>query len=145
HLPPISALSGDNGRRIVLTPASAIPIRPVRWLWRDRWPMGTLGLIGGREGIGKSILAYTQAAAITRGRLPGVFHGVPRSVIVAATEDSWEHTIVPRLMAADGDLSKVFRADVVTSEDAALTVSLPRDLAAIETVIREAQAVAVLL
>ena len=42
---------------------------------------------------------------MTRGTLQGACQGNPRAVIVAATEDSWEHTIVPRLMAAGADLN----------------------------------------
>ena len=62
----------DTIERVVkLTPASSITVRPVRWLWALRLALGTLGLLAGREGIGKSILAYTLAALITRGRLDG--------------------------------------------------------------------------
>ena len=46
------------------------------------------------------------------GGLPGTYFGQPRAVIVAATEDSWAHTIVPRLMAAGADLERVYRVDV---------------------------------
>ena len=94
------------GRRIVLTAASTIAVRPVRWLWKGRVPLGSLALVAGREGIGKSTVAYTLAADITRGRLYGEYLDRPRSVLVAATEDSWEHTIVPRLMAACADLER---------------------------------------
>ena len=104
--------------------------RPVKWLWDGRVALGTLALVGGREGIGKSILAYTLAADITRGRLPGAFFfGTPKAVIVAATEDSWAHTIVPRLIAADADLTLVYRVDIQSADGIIDTaVSLPRDL-----------------
>ena len=52
-----------------MTQPSEITIRPVRWLWQDRLAVGTLGLLGGREGVGKSICAYTIAASVTRGTL----------------------------------------------------------------------------
>ena len=60
-------------RRLRVTSAD-IKVRPVHWLWADRVALGTLALLGGREGIGKSTLAYQLAADITRGRLPGT-HG----------------------------------------------------------------------
>ena len=115
----------DNGahtkpspqRTITLTPASSITVRPpVRWLEEDRLPLGTLGLLGGREGVGKTIYASTLTASITRRTLRGVYHGTPRAVIVAASEDSWEHTMVPRLMAAGANLDLVYRVDVETAE-----------------------------
>ena len=93
--------------------SAGITLRPVRWLWTERLPVGAFALVGGREGVGKSILVYTLAADITQGTLPGVFHGTPKAVIVAATEDSWEHTIAPRLLAAGADLAKVYRADII--------------------------------
>jgi hypothetical protein len=71
------------------------------------------------------------AADMTRGQLPGVYSGQPKSVIVAATEDSWEHPIVPRLMAADADLEKVYRVDVTTPDGFGSALVLPRDLDAL--------------
>ena len=132
-------------RRIQLTRASSIQVRPVRWLWAHRLALGTLALIGGREGIGKSIVAYTLAALLTRGRLEGEYLGKPRAVIVAATEDSWEHTIVPRLMAAGADLTRVYRVDVATADLVDTSVSLPRDLPGLEQAVLDVEAAMILL
>jgi hypothetical protein len=132
-------------RSVSLTPASSIRIKPVHWLWADRIALGTLALLGGREGIGKSTVAYQLAADITRGRLPGCYAQRPRSVIVAATEDSWEHTIVPRLMAARADLDRVYRVDVVTYAGLETGLSLPRDMLGLEDAVREVDAALILL
>jgi hypothetical protein len=112
--------------------ASEIKPRPVQWLWRDRIALGTLALLGGREGIGKSTVSYHLVAQITRGTLPGRHEGKPRTVIVAATEDSWEHTIVPRLMAAGADLDLVLQVGVMTSDGLETQLTLPADLVALE-------------
>ena len=132
-------------RTITLTAASSITVRPVRWLEEDRLALGTLGLLGGREGVGKTIYAYTLTASITRGTLSGIYEGTPRAVIVAATEDSWAHTIVPRLMAAGADLDLVYRVDVTTPEGTDTTLSLPCDLAALERVVGDVHAALILL
>ena len=132
-------------RIVTLTAASAIPVRPVRWLWENRLALGTLALLGGREGVGKTICAYTLSADITRGTLPGDYLGTPRAVIVAATEDSWGHTIVPRLMAAGADLDLVYRVDVTNIEGTDTTLSLPYDLAALEQVVRKVRAGLIIL
>jgi hypothetical protein len=121
-------------RRLVLTAASSIAPRPVRWGWEDRMPVGHVSLVAGREGIGKSLFVIDQAAGITRGTLPGVFFGRPRPVFYCATEDSWQHTIVPRLIAAGADLDRVYRVEVETVEATAgngiaVELSLPRDCA----------------
>lgn len=119
-------------RRIVLTAASDIKPARVIWLWADRLAQGTLGLLAGREGLGKSTLAYWIVARVTRGELPGEHLGVAKAVLVCATEDSWEHTIVPRLIAANADLAKVYRVDVLVADVIHDSLTLPRDLVAME-------------
>lgn len=132
-------------RHVRLTSAAEIKIKPVHWLWTDRIALGTLALLGGREGIGKSTVAYQLAADLTRGLLPGVGLGIPRAVIVAATEDSWEHTIVPRLMAAGADLQHVYRVEVHTYDGFVTGLNLPRDLVALENAVKDVQAALILL
>jgi hypothetical protein len=129
--------TGPTGRRIRLTPASSVRMRPVRWLWADRVPAGAITLIPGREGIGKSLTLAWLTARLTRGELPGIHHGTPRPVIYAATEDSWEHTIGPRLYAAGADLDRVFRVEVesLVGFD---QLTLPRDCDELAEVIKEA-------
>lgn len=133
------------GPHIHLTAASQIFIRPVRWLSQDKLPLGTMALVGGREGIGKSILVDTIAADVTKGRLPGVYLGTPKAVIIAATEDSWAHTIVPRLMAAEADLDRVFRVDVTTATGSETGLTLPRDLVALEQAVTDVGAALVIM
>ncbi|MCA0437426.1 MAG: AAA family ATPase [Actinobacteria bacterium] len=127
-----SDVARGAGRTVTLTPASAFTPRPVRWLWEGRLALATMGLLSGREGIGKSTLAYWLAARVTRGELPGDRLGQPGAVLVSAMEDSWEHTIVPRLIAANADLDKVFRIDVTNSNDDPVGLMLPRDNSELE-------------
>jgi AAA domain-containing protein len=124
--PPAGEPAGP-ARRVRLTPASTIKPKPVRWLWEDRVPAGALTLIPGREGIGKSLTLVWLTASITRGTLPGIHQGTPRPVVYAANEDSWAHTVVPRLIAAGADLDMVYRVDVETELAAVAPLTLPRD------------------
>jgi AAA domain len=116
------------GNRMVLTPASAIKPKPVRWLWADRHPLRYLSLVVGKPDLGKSQFGVWESAQLTRGTLPGHFHGQPRGVIYVATEDSWDDTIVPRLIAAGADLDRVFRVDSAEQEGKGYTLNLVRDL-----------------
>jgi hypothetical protein len=89
-------------------------------------------MVAGREGIGKSLLLTWQTASITRGTLPGIYADAPRPVFYCATEDSWQHTIVPRLIAAGADLALVYRVEVEAIEATAgrsfrVELSMPRD------------------
>lgn len=136
----------DEGtRHIVLTKASQIKPRPVFWLWKRRLALGTLGLLAGREGTGKSTLGYWVAARLTRGELYGIYYGTPKAVLVCATEDSWEHTIVPRLIAADANLDLVERVEVLNAIDLHVSLSLPRDLLAVEKAATDTDAALLIL
>jgi hypothetical protein len=111
-----------------LTPLSAIKPKLTRWLWEGRIPLGALGLWAGYEGSGKSQFAAWMAAGTTRGTLPGALSAQPRPVIVVATEDSFAHTIVPRMTAAGADLSMVYRMRVrEVKTGSAVSLSLPAD------------------
>jgi len=123
-------------RRAKITWADTIEPEPVVWAWEPndegRIPAGSLSMAAGREGTGKSSFGMWLAAQITKGTLPGSFHGKPRQVFYVSVEDSWKHTIVPRLLAAGADLSKVGRFEVVSIDDDELTLSLPADNALLE-------------
>lgn len=125
-------------RRLILTPASQIRIRRVRWMWdttpsgeeptsHGRLPMNSLAIAAGGPGLGKSQFGIWLTAQITNGTLPGELYGTPRSVIYAATEDSWSMTIAPRLVAAGADMDRVFRIDVMDDERLHARLSLPID------------------
>jgi AAA domain/Toprim domain len=131
-------------RRLILTPATAIRPRRVRWLWDGRLAVGTLALLAGREGQGKSILAYWLAAMITRGTLPGEFFGTPKSVLIAATEDSWSQTIVPRLIAADADITRVYQVEII-AEAVHDNLSLPKDIPSVKKAVRQTDAALLIL
>lgn len=97
----------STSTRLVLTPASSYTPRAHRWLVPGMIPRGALTLLSGREGLGKSTWAYTLAAAVTRGTVPGDLLGRPADVFIAASEDDWPTVIVPRLIAAGADLDRV--------------------------------------
>lgn len=140
------AASANDGRRhLKLVAASAIAPRPVKWLYEERIALGTLALIAGREGVGKTSGAISWVAAVTRGQLLGAYLGEPRNAIIGATEDSWAHVLVPRLIGAGADLDRVFRVDVITSEGGDGYLRFPLDIGSLETAVVEVQAVAIVL
>jgi AAA domain len=154
---PASNGDGDAPqRRLLFTPASKITPRPVRWAWdttppgadpteQGRFPAGSLVLAVGRAGLGKSQFAVWAASHITRGVLPGCHYGAPRSVVYCATEDSWEMTIVPRLLAAGADLDRVFHVRAVDDGDPHARLALPEDTGLLEAGIGEHDVVLVVL
>ncbi|QYN16841.1 AAA family ATPase [Amycolatopsis sp. DSM 110486] len=129
--PPVPA------RQVRLTKVADIPLKPTHWLWDGRIPHGALAIGPGREGIGKSLFCAWLAARVTLGELPGVHYGHPKSVIYAATEDSWERTLAGRLRVAGADLDRVYRVEVEALGGASVPLSLPKDCDAMAAVITE--------
>jgi DNA repair protein RadA/Sms len=90
----------------------------VEWLWASRIPLGSVTLLQGYPGCGKSSLTIDLAARVSQGRAmpmdtrPG--SGVGRPVLFVAPEDAAESVLRGRLESADADLSNVF---FLTSEE----------------------------
>lgn len=120
-------------RRLTVTPATHFEVRRTHWLWRDRVPVGGLGLIAGKGDVSKSTLFAQMAAWITTGDMKGEYYGTPRNVLYVVNEDSIEETVKPRLMAHGADLTRVYFVGVETPLGAA-ALSLPGD----ESRLREA-------
>lgn len=121
--------SAGTGRRIVLRSAAEIVPKAVTWLWDQRVPIGQLTLFAGREGTGKSSACVWTAAHLTRGTLPGALKGNPQNVLIVATEDAYDTTIVPRLIAANADLKRVFFVEVEEGDNGVPEyLTFPQDL-----------------
>lgn len=123
-------------RHFVITEAATTKPRPVIWAWRDRMPLGELTITGGPGGAGKSTFQDFTISRITRGKLPGCWYGTPRNCLIVVSEESWERTIVPRLIAAGADLEHVARVEMATKDAGGLRMQLPRDYAELEQAIQ---------
>ncbi|WP_280510451.1 AAA family ATPase, partial [Nocardia farcinica] len=122
-------------RRLKVTRGSDVQTRRVRWVDQDWIPAGSLVLLAGREGLGKSTIAASKCAQITRGTLEGEWYGTPRNVIYLHTEDARDFTVVPRLRAAGADLDRVLFIDVVSEYSEAGALVLPDDIGELERVV----------
>lgn len=126
--------------------ASDVQIEPVDWLWKKRLARGMLTLMVGDPGLGKSMGLMKIAATVTTGGgLPDNTPIEPGGVIIMAPEDSDEHTIVPRLMAAGADLTKVILLTKVTDCDKdgneyERPISFPEDAPILEEAIIDCKA-----
>ncbi|WP_201358647.1 AAA family ATPase [Mycobacterium paraintracellulare] len=92
-----------------LTRLDTVAPEQVSWLWPGRVPLGKLVTLDGDPGLGKSTLALTMAATITRGgHWPdGTRCDHPGGVLVMSAEDGLADTIRPRLDAAGADVTRV--------------------------------------
>lgn len=125
----------EDTRQLRLVRASGVKPQPVRWLLHHLIPQAAVTLLAGREGLGKSTMWAYWASEATHGRLPGDLLGTPTDVLVIANEDSREHTLTPRLIAAGADLDRVHFVDASTLTGTT-SVMLPLDVARLVQVIR---------
>lgn len=93
--------------RLDMVFASTVKPRKIRYAFARRLPIGTVSLLAGEGGLGKSSLLALLTAQATRGELEGDLYGQPATVLVASAEDAVAEVLVPRLMAAGADLTKV--------------------------------------
>ena len=100
--------TGVTGSLFVL--ASAVEESEQSWLFPQLAPLGTLALLAGDGGTGKSTLLRELAARASRGQ--ALFAGQqpperPAAVVYLASEDSPTATLVPGLREAGADLERV--------------------------------------
>jgi putative DNA primase/helicase len=109
----------DEPSRLVVRCAADIEPEKVDWLWEQRLPLGKCVLVAGEGGLGKSMVLAWIAAAVSRGKAWPCGEGQSPlgSVIILSAEDDAADTIVPRLIAADADCSKVHILEAVCQED----------------------------
>jgi putative DNA primase/helicase len=129
-----------------LITARAADIEPleISWLWWQRIALGKACLVAGDPGLGKSLMTTDMAARISVGG-PWPVDGTPAplgSVLIVSAEDDAADTIVPRLLAAGADLTRVHILECVrdfdTHGNAQLReLSLEDDIALIEARVAE--------
>ena len=83
---------------------SDLQLQPVQWLWQDRLAPGTLAMISGVPGSGKTWVALAIAAALSRGRVPDTDETrEPCNVLYASMEHGSSEIIHPRFARLGGD------------------------------------------
>ncbi|WP_304305883.1 AAA family ATPase [Pseudacidovorax intermedius] len=99
----------DVNNAVSLICGSLLRPQPIEWLWRHWLAAGKFHLLAGIPGQGKTTLAMTMAAVVSIG---GVWPDGSRcnkgSVVVFSGEDDAADTLLPRIVAAAGDPSRVF-------------------------------------
>lgn len=95
-------------REVITVCAANVSIRPVEWAWEGRLVRGSVNILAGDPGGGKSLLTCELAAHLSRGTdWPDKAACPCGDIVIASAEDSTETTIVARLKAARADLKRV--------------------------------------
>ena len=147
--PPGSEPKASAKRRLISHLASDLTPEKLVWIWPDRIPEGKLVLLGGPPGLGKSQLTAFVSAVVSNGsHWPCGEGSAPTgNVIFMSAEDGIEDTIVPRLMAAGADLTKVRIVAAATKMDGTgrKTFSLKTDVDLLEDLARQTGNVRVII
>ncbi len=100
---------------VQLLRASDIQPKAIDWVWNGYLASGMLTLLAGNGGTGKTTIALSLAATITRGgKWPDGTTAPRGSVIIWSGEDAVAEVLVPRLREAGADLERIqFVADGV--------------------------------
>ena len=97
---------------VVLTCGADLTPEPVQWLWPDWLALGKFHLLAGAPGQGKTTIAMGLAATVTMGgRWPDGSRSAAGNVLIWSGEDDYTDTLLPRLIAAGVDRSRVFFVD----------------------------------
>ncbi|KQQ51856.1 AAA family ATPase [Plantibacter sp. Leaf314] len=147
-IPDTAKPERGDGRTVRLTKASAIRTEKQLELKRGQVPLGTLTVVAGRGGEGKSTWVLGWIAEGTHGRLEGDLHGTPITALIVSIEDSWSAVMVPRLQAAGADLDRVVQVNVDLTVDGVTretTPTLPLDTEQLRRAVRESGAQVIVL
>lgn len=126
-----------EGLGLISICASDIPATPIDWLWENRLAIGKTAAFAGEPCAGKSQLLLDIIARITTGSLwPNNEGRAPLgSAILFTSEDGLADTVIPRLMAAGADLSRVHIIPAVRTVDGNRGFVLQVDLKMLEELI----------
>lgn len=109
-LPPVQPAAAAAAAKQILITRTASDIKPqvLRWLWQNHIQLGAVNLIAGPEGRGKSLIAVDIAARTSTGSpWPDGSPCEGGRVLYCSAEENIEAVVVPRLMAAGADLTRI--------------------------------------
>ena len=96
----------------------AVSLEPVRWLWPGFLPAAMLTILGGAPGCGKTTIALSLAATVTRGGAwpDGSRCAQPGDVVIWSGEDG-HSVLTARLVAAGANMTRVHFIDGITGSE----------------------------
>lgn len=117
ELPALAVASPvTGGARANIRRMSEVEAEEIDWLWPGWIPNGTISLLGGYAGDGKSTFTASLVAALsTGGLLPDGTRAPLTNCLIMPAEDDVPHVVKPRLAIHGADMNRVF--DLSTVDD----------------------------
>jgi len=136
---PINSAVQSKVKSSLVIRASDIRPRSKAWLWEGHLLRGAQELLTGVPGLGKSQVQISFVACLTAGlpwpdKKPA---GPTMSVIMLTAEDTLDQEVIPRLMAARADLTKVHILKWIKSDGKNRQFLLNEDLDQLEKIAAE--------
>lgn len=134
--------SRDNKQVVkttLIVRSSEVPMHAKNWLWQHHLLIGALELTAGIPGLGKSLIHCHYHACVTnRQHWPDGTNGLdPMNTLMLTAEDSLEDDVVPRLSAANADLTRVYIVKAIKVDGKGRQFLLAEDLELIEEEIKK--------
>jgi putative DNA primase/helicase len=130
---PHPAPTRAPGDGVVLVCGTDIEPEPVQWLWKNWLALGKMQLLAGAPGQGKTTIALAFAATVTSaGRWPDGSRCEAGNVLMWSSEDDPADTLLPRLIAAGADRSRVFFVTGARIDGEVQPFDPSRDMAALQ-------------
>lgn len=132
--------SSTTPARLEFTLGSSVPPIPVRWCWPGWIAEGKFHLLAGPAGVSKTTVAMNLAATISRGsQFPDGAHANSGDVLIWSGEDGVSDTLVPRLLAARADMSRIhFLSNIREGRDRR-TFDPGRDIDSLSSALKDAR------
>ena len=126
-----------NGAVMFLDADKIIP-KPIEWVWNGWLAIGKLMLLAGAPGTGKTSIALTIGATISRGgQLPDGTNVKEARVLIWSSEDDPTDTLIPRLIAANAKLSNIKIIQSVNTGKDNRCFDPSKDFPLLETAVKE--------
>jgi hypothetical protein len=108
--------------------------REVEWLWQDRLAAGSVAVLSGNPGAGKTWVALAIAAALSKGQNPGAIDDTdensvpPCTTIYASNHHQGAQLVRPRYLSLGGDPARLVLLRGAAPGDDPAAASLPLGL-----------------
>ena len=139
NLRMVGAGAAPPKREVILKSLSQIESRSIEWLWEGRIPLGTVSLIAGDPGDGKSTLIGALAATVSVGGFCPDNPSRPieaGNVVILTNEENHADAVRPRLEKLGADLDRIRVVEMVRDAEGRETdFSLSRDIPNLEEAI----------
>jgi RecA-family ATPase len=140
------ACASHDRATVELQSASSIDPQAIKWIWPG-WIAGArMAILAGQPGAGKTTLALELAAILSSGGFwPDGVRANRGSVVIWSGEDDPADTLVPRLIAAGADRTRIHFVRNAREDGRTRAFDPARDMGALEKEVRRVGDVALVI